>query len=59
MSETTCPMPVAQAAPAIPMAGIGPKPKIMIGSSTILTRQPISMLIIETFMRPIAWNIFS
>ena len=42
----------------IPISG-NPQPKIIIGSSIMLTIQPHSRLTIEVFMLPTAWNIFS
>ena len=52
-------MPVASAAPAMPMAGTGPRPKIRTGSSRMLHTQPNTSATMVTFMRPTAWNIFS
>ena len=52
-------MPVANAAPAMPMAGTGPRPKIRTGSSRMLHAQPNTSATMVTFMRPTAWNIFS
>ena len=52
-------MPVASAAPSMPMAGKGPMPKISTGSRMMLATQPISMQTIEVTIRPIAWVIFS
>ena len=48
------PMPVARAAPAMPMAGTGPRPKIRMGSRRMLHTQPKISAAIVTFMRPTA-----
>ena len=48
------PIPVASAAPSIPIAGNGPIPNIIIGSSTILTIQPVIRHTIEAFILPTA-----
>ena len=47
-------MPVARAAPAMPMAGTGPRPKIRMGSRRMLHTQPKISAAIVTFMRPTA-----
>ena len=52
-------MPVAHAAPSIPIAGIGPKPKIIIGSRMMFATQPHIMQNIVEAMRPTDWKIFS
>ena len=52
-------MPVAHAAPSIPIAGTGPKPKIIIGSRMIFATQPHIMQNIVEAMRPTDWKIFS
>ena len=53
------PMPVARAAPSMPRAGKGPRPKISTGSSRMLATQPHSMLAMVVFMAPTDWNSFS
>ena len=53
------PMPVASAAPAMPIFGNGPMPKISIGSRMILQTEPAIRPTIVTRMRPTAWKIFS
>ena len=52
-------MPVASAAPAMPMAGTGPRPKMRTGSSRMLQTQPEMRAIIVSFIRPTAWKSFS
>ena len=47
-------MPVASAAPAMPIAGTGPRPKMSTGSSKILHTQPVIKATMDTFMRPTA-----
>ena len=51
-SVSVCPMPVAHAAPSIPIAGTGPKPKIIIGSRMIFATQPHIMQNIVEAIRP-------
>ena len=51
---TVWPMPVASAAPSIPIRGNMPSPNISTGSSIILVMQPVSMAVIETVIRPTA-----
>ena len=41
------------------MAGMGPQPNIIMGSSMMLAMQPAIRLIMLTFIRPTAWNTFS
>lgn len=52
-------MPVANAAPSIPIAGKKPIPKISTGSKIIFAIHPHIILVIVTFILPTAWNIFS
>ena len=52
-------MPVARAAPRIPISGKKPMPKIMSGSRMMLAMQPHSRLAMVVFIRPAAWKIFS
>ena len=59
MSETSCPTPVASAAPAITIFGKNASPKISIGSRMMFVTQPPSRAIMDTFIRPTAWKIFS
>ena len=47
-------MPVASAAPRIPIAGNGPMPKMSSGSSTIFVTQPDITISMVAFMQPIA-----
>ena len=58
-SVLTCPMPVARAAPSIPIFGNGPMPNIKSGSSMIFTIQPVISPAMEAFILPTAWKIFS
>ena len=44
---------VAMAAPATPMAGMGPKPKISSGSSTMLNTSPTAMTIKGVRLLPV------
>ena len=53
------PMPVARAAPSMPIAGKGPHPKISTGSRMMLATQPDIMQTMVTSIRPVAWKIFS
>ncbi len=43
----------------MPMAGKGPQPNIMMGSSMMLATQPAMRLTMVTFILPTAWNTFS
>ena len=54
-----CPMPVASAAPSIPISGNRPQPKIRTGSKTMFVIHPHIKLIMVVFMFPTAWNSFS
>ena len=47
-----CPIPVAYAAPAIPILGNGPIPNIIRGSNIILAINPHIILIMDTFILP-------
>ena len=47
-------MPVASAAPAMPSAGTGPRPKMRMGSSRILHTQPEMRASMVSFIRPTA-----
>ena len=55
----TWPMPVAMAAPEIPISGRKPIPKISSGSKMILEIHPHSILIMAIFILPTDWKIFS
>ena len=55
----SCPSPVASAAPSMPMAGTGPKPKMNIGSRIMFATHPAIIADIDTFILPTDWNIFS
>ena len=48
--DTTCPITVAQAAPAIPMW----KPKIKVGSRIVLMIAPVKVQVMENFGLPSA-----
>ena len=53
-SVSTCPAPVARAAPRMPIFGQGPSPKMSRGSSTRLASEPHSMAAMAVLMRPTA-----
>ena len=52
-------MPVARAAPSMPISGKGPHPKMSTGSRMMLATQPDIMQTMVTIIRPVAWKIFS
>ena len=52
-------MPVARAAPSMPISGKGPHPKIITGSRMMLATQPDIMHTMVIIIRPVAWKIFS
>ena len=52
-SAVICPMTVAAAAPFTPKAGAPQRPKIRIGSSTMLSSAPTSCDAIESAVRPV------
>ena len=53
------PIPVASAAPRIPISGKIPIPNIISGSKIILDTHPTSIQSIDVFIRPTDWKIFS
>lgn len=50
-----CPSTVAMAAPATPISGKGPYPKIRMGSRIILAAAPATCAIMGSFILPPAW----
>ena len=51
-----CPIQVAIAAPATPIAGMPRRPKIMIGSRMILMIAPVIWLIMLYTVLPVDWR---
>ena len=54
ISVAHCPIPVAYAAPAMPISGKKPMPNIISGSRTIFAINPTSIQNIVVFIRPTA-----
>lgn len=58
-APASCPITVAMAAPATPMAGMPNHPKIKMGSSTMLMMAPVPCVNIVSVVRPVEASSFS